>query len=142
MSDFLTTPWTVVCQDPQSMRFLRQEYWSGLQFPSPGHLPKPGIQPVFCRFFTTESLGQPHILDFNFLLDIWFINIFSFIWLSFHFADAFLCSPKHLSWCHPTCSFFFLYLPEETLKHTAKTNVKLHIAHIFLYGFYGFISHI
>ena len=28
------------------MEFLRQEYWSGLPFPTPGHLPDPGIEPV------------------------------------------------------------------------------------------------
>ena len=33
------TPWTVACQAPLSMGFSRQEYWSGLPFPSPGHLP-------------------------------------------------------------------------------------------------------
>ena len=39
------TPWTVAYQAPQSMGFSRQEYWSGLPFPSPGHLPDPGIEP-------------------------------------------------------------------------------------------------
>ena len=39
------TPWTVVCQAPLSMGFSRQEYWSGLPFPSPGHLSDPGIEP-------------------------------------------------------------------------------------------------
>ena len=41
----LVTPWTVVCQAPLSMGFSRQEYWSGLPFPSPGDLPDPGIEP-------------------------------------------------------------------------------------------------
>ena len=36
------SPWTVVHQAPLSMGFSRQEYWSGLPFPSPGHLPAPG----------------------------------------------------------------------------------------------------
>ena len=40
------TPWTVDYQAPQSMEFSRQEYWSGLPFPSPGNLPDPGIKPV------------------------------------------------------------------------------------------------
>ena len=40
------TPWTVAHQDPQSMGFSRQEYWSGLPFPSPGDLPNPGIGPT------------------------------------------------------------------------------------------------
>ena len=41
----LATPWTIVYQDPQSMGFSKQEYWSGLTFPSPGDLPNPGIKP-------------------------------------------------------------------------------------------------
>ena len=39
------TPWTVAHQAPPSMGFSRQEYWSGLPFPSPGDLPDPGIKP-------------------------------------------------------------------------------------------------
>ena len=39
------TPWTVAHQAPLSMGFSRQEYWSGLPFPSPGDLPNPGIEP-------------------------------------------------------------------------------------------------
>ena len=39
------TPWTVAYQVPPSMGFSRQEYWSGLPFPSPGDLPDPGIEP-------------------------------------------------------------------------------------------------
>ena len=39
------TPLTVTYQAPLSMGFSRQEYWSGLPFPSPGELPNPGIEP-------------------------------------------------------------------------------------------------
>ena len=39
------TPWTVANQAPPSMGFSRQEYWSGLPFPSPGDLADPGIEP-------------------------------------------------------------------------------------------------
>ena len=39
------TPWTVAYQAPPSLGFFRQEYWSGLPFPSPGDLPNPGIEP-------------------------------------------------------------------------------------------------
>ena len=41
------TPWTVAYQAPSSMGFSRQEYWSGLPFPSPGDLSDPGIEPGF-----------------------------------------------------------------------------------------------
>ena len=40
------TPWTVAHQAPLSMGFSRQEYWSGLPFPSLGDLPDPGIEPA------------------------------------------------------------------------------------------------
>ena len=55
----IATPWTVARQAPLSMRFpLRQEYWSGLPFPSPGDLPNPGLEPTSPAlaggFFTTE----------------------------------------------------------------------------------------
>ena len=39
------TPKTVACQAPLSMEFSRQEYWSELPVPSPGHLPNPGTEP-------------------------------------------------------------------------------------------------
>ena len=42
---FFVTPWTIAHQAPVSMEFSRQEYWSGLPFPSPGDLPDPGIEP-------------------------------------------------------------------------------------------------
>ena len=57
------TPWTVVYQAPLSMGYLKQEYWSGLPFPSPGDLPNPGIKPVppalAGRFFIAERPGLP-----------------------------------------------------------------------------------
>ena len=39
------TPWTVAYHTPPSMGFSRQEYWTGLPFPSPEDLPDPGIEP-------------------------------------------------------------------------------------------------
>ena len=47
MSDALLPVGTVVHQAPLSMGFSRQEYWSRLPFPPPGHLPDPGIEPEF-----------------------------------------------------------------------------------------------
>ena len=58
------TPWTVAYQVPLSVGFSRQEYWSGLPFPSPGDLPNPGIEPsslvssaLAGGFFTTAPPG-------------------------------------------------------------------------------------
>ena len=59
------TLWTIALQAPLSMGFSRQEYWSGLPFPSPGNLPDPGIKPAFLmspalesRFFTTSATWE------------------------------------------------------------------------------------
>ena len=64
------TPWTVAHQAPLSMGFSRQEYWSGLPFPSPGDLPNPEIEPrsPVRRFFTTEPPGEPITLTMLLLL--------------------------------------------------------------------------
>ena len=43
---FFETQWTVAHQVFLSMGFSRQDYWSGLPFPSPGDLPDPGIEPL------------------------------------------------------------------------------------------------
>ena len=60
------TPWTVVHQVPLSMGFSRQEYWSGLPFPSPGDLPNPGIKPVSPALqadaLSSEPPGKLHSL--------------------------------------------------------------------------------
>ena len=52
------TPWAIVHQAALFLGFSRQEYWSGLPFPSPGDLPDPGVEPetpvLAGKFFTTE----------------------------------------------------------------------------------------
>ena len=56
-------PWTVAHQAPPSMGFSRQEYWSGLPFPSPWDLPDPGIEPwspaLQAYALLSEPLGKP-----------------------------------------------------------------------------------
>ena len=57
------TPWTVAHQPPPSMEFSRQEYWSGLPFPSPGDLPDLGIEPgsptLWADALPSEPPGNP-----------------------------------------------------------------------------------
>ena len=59
------TQWTVAHQAPMSMGFSRQEYWSGLPFPSPGDRPDPGIEPgspiLQADTSTSEPPGKPSI---------------------------------------------------------------------------------
>ena len=78
------TPWTVAHQAPLSMEIPRQEYWSGLLFPTPGDLSDPGIQPVspalagaggagwwrawFFTFFTAEPLGKSKMYQYPILI--------------------------------------------------------------------------
>ena len=61
---FFATPWTVAYQVPPSIRFSRQECWSGLPFPSPGDLPDPGIEPgspaLQADALPSEPPGKPN----------------------------------------------------------------------------------
>ena len=59
------TPWTITHQAPLSMGFSKQEYWSGLPFPTPGNLPDLGIEPTSLtspalagKFFTTNATWE------------------------------------------------------------------------------------
>ena len=62
MSNFFVIPWAEGCQ-ALSIGFPREEYWSGLPFPSPGDLLNPGIEltsPILTdRFFRPEPSGKP-----------------------------------------------------------------------------------
>ena len=62
MSDSFVSSWTIANQAPLSMGFSRQEYWSGLPFPTPGDLPNPGIEPrspaLQADSLPSESLRQ------------------------------------------------------------------------------------
>ena len=60
----LATPLTVAHQAPPSMGFSRQEYWSGLPFPSPGDLPDPGIEPVSPAFPADALTSEPPGVSF------------------------------------------------------------------------------
>ena len=57
------TPWTVAYQASLSMGFSRQEYWSGLPFPSPGDLPDTGMEPrspaLEADALTSSHQGSP-----------------------------------------------------------------------------------
>ena len=70
------TPWTVAHQAPLSRGFSRQEYWSGLPFPSPGDLPNTGIEPtpptLAGGFFTTESCCVCCVCD---VLCVWCVYV-------------------------------------------------------------------
>ena len=60
---FFAIPWTIAGQASLSMRFPRQEYWSGYPFSSPGDLPDPGIEP-----------GSPALQEVSILSEIEWTN--------------------------------------------------------------------
>ena len=78
----LATPWTVAHQAPLFMGFSRQEYWSGLPFPSPGELPDSGIKPGSPALLADSSpaelrgnlsirfIGETETIGANIMLDI------------------------------------------------------------------------
>ena len=64
------TPWTAAHKPPLSMEFSRQEYWSGLPFPTPEDLPNPGVKTGITSLtspamagglFITEPPGKPAV---------------------------------------------------------------------------------
>ena len=68
----LCYPTDCSCQAPLPMEFSRQEYWSGLPFPTPGNLPDPGIEPTSLAspalasgFFTCAPPGKASPLDWG-----------------------------------------------------------------------------
>ena len=79
------TPWTAVHQAPLSMGFPRQEYRSGLPFPSPWDLPDWGIEPrsltLAGGFLTSVSPGNPcwSIADYRFQFSS--VHLLSCVWL-------------------------------------------------------------
>ena len=59
LSDSFATLCTVALQAPLSMRFPRQELWSGLPLPSPGDFPSPGIE-LMSPALQADSLSLSH----------------------------------------------------------------------------------
>ena len=64
------TPWTAVHQAPPSMEFSRQEYWSGLPFPSPPDLPSPGIVEVNLTWVFCNLVAESNLPDTYFILSL------------------------------------------------------------------------
>ena len=92
---FFVTPWTVARQVPLSMEFSRQEYWSGLAFPSQGDLPHPGIELRSSAFQADSLPSEPPGKPFptQKLSLFWGLGYISFnIWCH--------CSTHYSFWTH------------------------------------------
>ena len=64
------TPWTAVHQAPPSMEFSRQEYWSGMPFPSPSDLPSPRIVEVNLTWVFCNLVAESNLPDTYFILSL------------------------------------------------------------------------
>ena len=83
ISNSFVTLWTIARQAPLSMGFSREEYWSGLPFPSPGALSDPGTEtrsPALTGgLFTTEPPGKPRMANL-FILEITIHMLSALLW--------------------------------------------------------------
>ena len=86
VSDYWNS-WIVAFQDPLSMRFFRQEYWSGLPFPPPGDLPDPGISGLKSCIMNIWTIAMNVILK---SLDLLPVLISYYCWNKFHSLKLFL----------------------------------------------------
>ena len=114
MSNSWLTPWTVACQVPLSVGFFSQEYWSGLPFPSPGHLPAPEIETQSSAsaggFFTSESPGKPWSCRFSSVQLLSRVRLFATPWIAARQASLSITNSRSSlrrpssQWCHPAIS--------------------------------------
>ena len=101
-------PWTVAHQTPLSMGVLRQEYWSGLPFPSPGNLPDPGIEPKSLTLQTDSLPSEPpeKSINVNWALRVehWSNRFSVFMKRNTREFSLCLCDFSSLSLPHPPLS--------------------------------------
>ena len=85
----LVSLWTAAYQAPLSMGFPRQEYQSGLPFPSPGYLPNPGIKPslLHCRWilYQLSHQGSPCMCVCVCVFKTPFLLLYLWFWKSYPF---------------------------------------------------------
>ena len=116
------TPWTVAHQAPPSMGFSRQEYWSGLLFPSPGDVPNPGIEPLSpalqANSLPSEPPGKPiqckcyvnckYSINAVWIVATWQIHVLLFG------TSGIFCCPRYfqfeVDWCR-NCEYRGLTVP-------------------------------
>ena len=112
------TPGTVFCQSPLSMEFCRQEYWSGLPFPSPGDLPNPGTEPKspalqvdsFCLSHQGSPINPKLLIYPSSPFLFGNHNFVSFLWIYFFFVYKFICIVLFFSDSTKKSGFVFVWL--------------------------------
>ena len=122
LSPALCDPWTVACQAPLPMAFSRQEYWSGLPFPSPEDLPDPGIKPGSPAFqadsLPSEPQAKPYVIRVNLYFLFYNIPLWDYIEVYFLLMNFWIVLFFKIISLATTNIQTFLYMPLEV-------NVKL-----------------
>ena len=80
----LCNPMDWARQAPLSMGFSRQEYWSGLPFPSPGDLPHPGVQPTTPAVQADYRWATREALEAVYVIKIMYVSIHTYIFMGFY----------------------------------------------------------
>ena len=100
------TPWTVASLAPPSMGFSRQEYWSGLPFPSPEDLPDSGIEPRSPALQADALISEPPVPGSGTVLISFLFSLFGFSGFYYpvskltHLFLCIFCSPvDNVSYC-------------------------------------------
>ena len=118
------TPWTVAYHAPLSMEFSRQEYWSGLPFPSPEDLTNPGIEAGSPTLYTDTSPSEPlrksvwKRAAYNFLVTIIRVNVYMHAQSYLTLCDQMDCS-----------------LPESSVHGISQARILEWVAISFSWGF-------
>ena len=123
------TPWTVACQAPLSMKFSRQDCWSGLPFPSSGDLPNPGIEPpslvsptLAGRFFTsrvTREAQQLIICHIYFFINHLFLLLVTVL--------LFLCCCSVTKSCPTLCDPVDRSRPGSSVLHCLLESAQINV---------------
>ena len=98
------TPWTVVYQAPPSLEFSRQEYWSGLPFPSPGDLPDPGIEPGSPALQVDALPSVESVISWQLVSVLncwspsWYQKVGCWCWKRHYIFDAEKEKTQHFKW--------------------------------------------
>ena len=111
------TLWTVARRTPLSMQFPRQEYWSGLPFPSPGDLPNPEIEPAFPAVQVVSCIAGRFSTNWAVCLEYFpsrsRMSVFSKFGSLSSLPDCPICTDfPSLPECHFSTQFHFLHCPD------------------------------
>ena len=128
-----STPWTIAYQAPLSMGFSRQEYWSGLPFPSPGDLPDPGIEPRSSALQSDSLPSEPPGKFFFGNKSYEITRVFK-LYMQRLIKICHICIYKCVHVCAAKLIYFNFYLYQLIYKDKSQGNFKISVWSLGLIG--------